>query len=150
MIQRIQSLYLLLTTVLSFLFLKGGILTFSDSSGDAIQLKFNGLYRATEMLEKNWVATGFILLIPVLSFIILVLFKKRELQLMLSKVLIALILVFIVVLAYYGYSLTTKYDATIIPGIMMAVPLLQLIFSFLAYRGIKKDDELVKSYDRLR
>jgi hypothetical protein len=32
----------------------------------------------------------------------------------------------------------------------MALPFLQLIFSILAYRGIKKDDQLVKSYDRLR
>jgi hypothetical protein len=150
MIQRIQSLYLLLTTVLSFLFLKGGILNYSDSSGSSIQLNFSGLNRATELLEKNWPVTVIILLIPLLSLIILVLFKKRDLQLMLSKVLIALIMGFIVVLAYYGYALTTKYDAKLIPGLMMAVPLLQLMLSFLAFRGIKKDDDLVKSYDRLR
>jgi hypothetical protein len=150
MIQRIQSLYLLLTTVVSFLFLKGGILNFSDLSGNTMHLTFSGLNRAAGLLEKNWPVTIIILMIPVLSIIILVLFRKRDLQLMLSKVLIALILGFIVVLAYYGYALTTKYEAKLIPGLMMAVPLLQLIFSFLAYRGIKKDDNLVKSYDRLR
>jgi len=30
------------------------------------------------------------------------------------------------------------------------VPVIQLILVALAYRGIKKDDDLVKSYDRLR
>jgi hypothetical protein len=32
----------------------------------------------------------------------------------------------------------------------MILPLAILIFSILASRGIKKDDQLVKSYDRLR
>jgi hypothetical protein len=30
------------------------------------------------------------------------------------------------------------------------MPVIQLILSILAFRGIKKDDQLVKSYDRLR
>ena len=39
---------------------------------------------------------------------------------------------------------------TIIPGIKMVVPLLILIFGILAQRGIKHDENLVRSYDRLR
>ena len=32
----------------------------------------------------------------------------------------------------------------------LVFPLISAVLTFLAYRGIKKDDELVKSYDRLR
>lgn len=150
MIQRIQSLYLFMTILLAFLFLKGEILTFSDSSGSVIQLNISGIYRASVLLERSWLPAIVMLLIPFLALLIIVLFKKRNLQMLLSKILISIILVFILGLAYYAYSLTAKFNARLVPGFMLAVPALQLIFSFLAYRGIKKDVDLVKSYDRLR
>jgi hypothetical protein len=56
----------------------------------------------------------------------------------------------IIALAYYAISLMHAFRLTIIPGFKMAIPVLNLIFSVLAYRGILKDDRLVKSYDRLR
>ncbi len=150
MIQRIQSVYLLLTTMLSILFLKGEILIFSDSSGSAIHLNISGIYRGSDLLERSWLPAIVIVIISLLSAIIIALFKKRKIQLLLSKILISMILGFILGLAFYVYALTSQFNARLIPGFMMTVPVLQLIFSFLAYRGIKKDDELVKSYDRLR
>lgn len=150
MIQRIQSLYLLLTTLLSFLFLKGEILTFSDSSGSAIHLNISGIYRTSDLIESSWMPAIIIFLIPLLAILIIALFKKRTLQLLLSKILISIILGLILGLTFYAYALAEQFNAKLVPGFMMAVPVLQLIFSFLAYRGIKKDDNLVKSYDRLR
>lgn len=150
MIQRIQSLYLLLTTMLSLLFLKGGILNFTDSNNSFIELDFSGLYRASDLLEKTWPAALVIILISLLSAFIIVLFKKRDLQLKLCKILISLIIGLIIGLAFYAYTLSLKYNAEIKPVFTMAVPVLQLVFALLAYRGIKKDDELVRSYDRLR
>jgi hypothetical protein len=44
----------------------------------------------------------------------------------------------------------TKHSTEIVPGIKMALPFLMLISMILAYKGIKKDDDLVKGYDRLR
>ena len=43
-----------------------------------------------------------------------------------------------------------KYGAELEPGLKMVIPLLIMISVTLAYRGISKDDRLVKSYDRLR
>ena len=139
-----------MTTMLSLLFLKGEILTFSDSSGSSILLNISGIYISSELLEKTWLPAIIIIVVTLMASLIIVLFKKRELQLLLSKVLMLIVLGLILGLAFYTYSITTKYNAILVPGIMMAVPILQLIFSFLAYRGIKKDDDLVKSYDRLR
>jgi glucan phosphoethanolaminetransferase (alkaline phosphatase superfamily) len=150
MIQRIQSLYLLLTTLLPLLFLKGEILSFSDQSGSEINVTLSGIYRSSELVGSSWAVTVVIVIIAIFSAVIIGLFKKRELQLKLSGILVSLVLAFVVVLAIYAYSLSVKYNAEIKPVFTMAVPVLQLIFSYLAYRGIKKDDDLVKSYDRLR
>ena len=57
----------------------------------------------------------------------------------------------LVIALIHGSIITiTKFEATITPGFKMILPLVMLILSVLVYRGIKKDDHLVKSYDRLR
>lgn len=155
MIQRIQSVYLLLTAILSFLFLKGSIITFIDRSGYLIKMTFNQIIRespvaAVEILEKTFAVTLFIILIPVLSAIIIFIFKNRNLQKRLVRFLIIVVIAFIFTSCLYAYIIITKYNSEIVPGFKMVIPLLQLIFSVLAYRGIIKDDNLVKSYDRLR
>jgi hypothetical protein len=155
MIQRIQSVYLSLTTLLSFLFLNGSILNFIDRSGSVVKVTFTEIIRETskadhELLAKIFSLPLLITLISVLSVVTIILFKKRNVQLWVSKILIFLITAFIFVLGIYIYIIISKYDSEMIPGFKMAIPLLQLILSILAYRGIKKDDNLVKSYDRLR
>jgi hypothetical protein len=58
--------------------------------------------------------------------------------------------ILVVVIIHVCLSIVTKFDAEIIPGFKMILPVLILITSILALRGIRKDDRLVKSYDRLR
>jgi hypothetical protein len=77
-------------------------------------------------------------------------FKNRKIQLWFSLFLIILAAVFIIASIHLSLSIISKFEAKIIPGFKMVLPVLTLIISVLAYRGIKKDDQLVKSYDRLR
>jgi K+ transporter len=58
--------------------------------------------------------------------------------------------VLIALLVYYGITVIQRYHSELVPGIKMFIPVLILIFAILAYRGIKKDEDLVKSGDRLR
>jgi len=155
MIQRIQSVYFFLTTILSIIFLQGSFLSFINNTGDVYKIGFNDIVRSTqgqapEIIGSILPLTIIIILVAVLSVITIFFFKNRKLQLLLSGILTALISVLILVSFYYSYSVISKYDTTFVPGVKMALPFLQLIFSILAYRGIKKDDKLVKSYDRLR
>ena len=155
MIQRIQSLYLLLTTLLSLLFLKGSFLNFIEKSGTVIKITFNGIARdaggqGQELIEKLLPVSAFIILIPVFSLITIFIFKNRKIQLRFALSVIIFIIGFIFVLIYYSWIVITEYRAEIVLGFKMAIPLLMLIFAVLAYRGIKKDDLLIKSYDRLR
>jgi hypothetical protein len=67
-----------------------------------------------------------------------------------SVVLILLSAIYIAALIHVSINSISKFTATIIPGFKMIIPILILVFSILAYLGIRKDDRLVKSYDRLR
>jgi Na+/proline symporter len=91
-----------------------------------------------------------IIIIGVLALVTIFLFKKRNIQMMLAGLLIGCVTAFIIACAYYYWFIVTQYNGELVPGIKMILPFIMLILSILAYRGIKKDDRLVKSYDRLR
>jgi hypothetical protein len=91
-----------------------------------------------------------ILTISILSFAVIFLFKKRKIQLKLTLSLIVLTIALIGMMLYYLLWVTGKYHAELIPGYKMCIPLVILVLGVLAYLGIKKDENLVKSYDRLR
>jgi hypothetical protein len=155
MIQRIQSVYLFLTTLLSLLLLKGDIINFMDKSGFVIKVTFNGLFRnldgqAPELIDKLLPLSVIIILIPVISLITILFFKKRKVQLLLAISVIILSAGLIISSCYYSWFVISKYGATITPGFKLAIPLLIMIFSILAYRGIRKDENLIRSYERLR
>ena len=155
MIQRIQSLYLALTTILSLLFLDGGILSFINNSGSVIQVTFRGVFETngtenSDMILSALPLTVIIVVIPFLAIITMLLFRKRKIQLKFAVAGIIFSVLFILLLIYYFVNICSEYSASVKPGLLMAVPVIILIFNTLAYRGIKKDDNLVKSYDRLR
>jgi hypothetical protein len=154
MIQRIQSIYLSLIVLLSILFLSGNFLSFAENTGTVIKITFIGMFRITGanqgLIEKLLPLSILIIIIPVISIVTIFLFKNRKIQMKLTIILIILVSVFVVALIYVSTSVILKFDATIIPGVKMFLPILILLFSIFAYRGIRKDYLLVKSYDRLR
>lgn len=91
-----------------------------------------------------------LILIAAISFVTVFLFKNRKLQIKLSMVLLILSIVLLLAVATYAFLLSGKYNAQLQLRVNLIFPVLVLIFSILAHRGIKKDEELVKSYDRLR
>jgi hypothetical protein len=155
MIQRIQSVYLALIVLISLLLFKGNLLVFTENTGFVINVTFNGMFRDTNgqgivMLERLLPLSVLIVLIPAVSLTTIFLFKKRMVQLLLVKFLIGLLSVFILGSSFYIYLIISKYSSEFVPGIKMAIPFILLILAILALRGIRKDDQLVKSYDRLR
>jgi len=155
MIQRIQSIYLLLTTILSVLFLSGNIISFTDPSGTIIVMTLKGVMRMTEASDADNPGN----LLPVIimtmsialiSFLTIFLYGKRSLQIRLTIGLLILTIVMIFILAGYVVYIMSKFDAELVAGIKIIIPLLMAVCIYLAYRGIKKDDDLVRSFDRLR
>lgn len=155
MIQRIQSVYLLLTTLLPILFLKGSFLNFMDKSGSVIKVTFSGLVRTIgnqdfELIEKLLPFSVLILLISLFSFATIFIFRNRKIQLILALTVTFLATGLILLSVYYFFIITARYNTELIPGFKMFIPVIIMIFAVLAYRALKKDDHLIKSYDRLR
>jgi len=97
-----------------------------------------------------WILLVLAIMIPLLSLLIIFLFKKRNYQMILTGILILLISIFIGASLAYSFNIISKYDAAFTSWYKLIIPVIQLILSVLAYRGVKKDEDLVKSYDRLR
>jgi peptidoglycan/LPS O-acetylase OafA/YrhL len=141
MIQRIQSVWLLLAATASFLTLK-----FSFYSGNIIkegQPKTFSKLVATDniLLTITTVATGLLALVAIF------LYKNRKLQTrlcLISLLLSGLNLVLFYIQIKKFVPLEGSYDLT--AAIAIAVPVL-IIF---AIRGVNRDQKLVKSLDRLR
>lgn len=155
MIQRIQTLYLILTALLPGIFLKGSFLKFINKSGEAYSLGFFGVEKTfagagEETMNETLPLSVVLGLISLLSIVCIFLYRNRKLQLKFSLSVILLALLLIAAVAWYGYLIVTEYQAYIQPGINMIFPLLILFFAVMAHRSIKKDENLVRSYDRLR
>lgn len=154
MIQRIQSIYLLLTIIFSVLFLQRELINFFNANGGEIVVNASGITSLanTSAVEeiRSILLTILLYLIPVISLITIFLYKKRKLQLRFTVSLILLIVILILTLVYYTYSVTSKFNAEISFRLKLVYPFVMLMCSFLAYRGIRKDEDIVKSYDRLR
>jgi DMSO reductase anchor subunit len=154
MIQRIQSLYLFLTTVIAVLFLSGNIIEF-HSGVNLLTLNAFSINRVVENagLERLQSVTPYTILlfiIPFLSLAAIFLYKNRLNQKRLVMILIILIVSEIAATAYYYLSIGKTYNAEPSSGIKLILPVIMLILSILAYTGIMKDEKIVRSYDRLR
>jgi hypothetical protein len=155
MIQRIQTVYLFLTTLLSLLFLQGSFLKFSGRSGSVMEVTLRGIYKinggqVNELIDKVIPLTLVIIVIPVLCLTAIFLFKNRRIQMLLAIILVVLVAAFIAGLFCYSWLIINRYDCVLVPGYKMLIPVFMLILCILAYKGIRKDEDLIKSYDRLR
>jgi hypothetical protein len=129
MIQRIQSLYLLLAVLLS-----SGLLYVSHLTEYAMSLE--------SFFSVNY---GFYL-IPFLTLITLLFFKKRKIQ----GVLILLIILFTFFpIVLYVQEIYNGVQASVLYA-TVSIYLLNIIFLLLARKGIIEDEKLVRSIDRIR
>lgn len=146
MIQRIQSLYLLLAAAAGAgtWFMNIWKATLSDGT----QTYFKA--------QSSFLVFVVYMLIVALALFCIFLFKNRKLQFRLT-VLNILLAIASIALQYFEVLNTANKlqeggkhisDATYLPGAFL--PVLILIFLFMAAKGIYKDERLIKSLDRLR
>ena len=143
MIQRIQSLYLLVSGLIS-----GGIV-FLVSIWSTLkdQLFLTDMFSSENILVK--MIPLFFLTSAVLSIVTIFMFKKRQLQFVLGRFNILINLILLGLLVYLSLSLPGE-AAVSEKGIGMFLPVIVILLVVLANKAIKKDEDLVKSVDRLR
>ena len=129
MIQRIQTLYILIVIILSFLMLKLTI----DFSND---IKLNSLV-------KRYYVFYFI---PVIGIFTLFLYKKRVIQ---SKMCLIMLGINVLLLISYGLKIY-EGNSSFINLVLIACSIIECILLFVARKAINKDENLVRSIDRIR
>ncbi len=144
MLQRIQTLYLLITALLS-----GGIVFlvsfWTNNSGKVI-------YLLDMFDETDWVLislpVAFIVSL-LMSLISIFLYKNRKKQIVLNRfnIVVNFYLLGIIVYQLLMISGESKISEK---GIGLFIPIMVIVFLVLANKSILKDDKLVKSVDRLR
>ena len=136
MLQRIQTVYLLIITFL------GGLACY-------FQIDFFLPYYKeikTFLIPIFTVALG---LIPVVAFIAIFLFKKRKLQIMLIWVAVFFILIYYLVTFYIRIDLQIGLKE-IFSNFSVILNFINLLLCNLAINAIKKDENLVRAADRIR
>lgn len=152
MIQRIQSLYLLLVIiVLSMMFFFPWMIFETEQGG--FTFVFSGLKKGLEGGELiiNAIPISVLLgLVIVLNLFCVLSYKKRPLQLRLTVFnMILLVGVYIMIIIYRYLSFDIEINATHY-SFPLLLPVIALILTFMANRAIKKDEDLVRSVDRIR
>ena len=130
MIQRIQTVFLLLIPIVSaigFFFLP------------PLNLSYFGL-PVHISLEFYLILSGSI------AFLTLMLFKKRKIQLMINRIHIVLQIILVLFLAHELIN-SVNINTFLMWSI---IPFLSMILLLLSSKAIRKDEDLIRSIDRLR
>ncbi len=136
MIQRIQTVYMILVVLLI-----GALFVWFPDVKDTAG---NALYSINEPLFLILMIASLVLAITAIFS-----YKKRQKQFVLNRL---NILCNFILLGVFVYRSLTVSGETFVSekGIGMFLPILSIVFLVLANRAIQKDENLVKSVDRLR
>lgn len=154
MIQRIQSVYLLLAAVLTGLMFAVPLASFLGD-GQSVYL-FAGSIRDADsaVIVSTTHMAIMIALSALLPFVTIFFYKKRLLQIRLCLVEIVLQLGVLAYLIYYlahiRSSIMVYEHHSISLELSNVFPVVSIILCLLAYRAIVKDEALVNSINRIR
>lgn len=136
MLQRIQTIYFLLAVILS-----AGLIFVLP-----VWENYQGQY---VFAQENLMVFLLFLGSALLSLTTIFMFKNRKLQFVLGR--FNIILNFILLGLFVVWSLMVPGERNISEkGIGMLIPVFSIVFLVLANKAVKKDEDLVKSADRLR
>ncbi|GBU07221.1 membrane protein [Bacteroidales bacterium] len=151
MIQRIQTIYLLLIAgfMLAILFLPLGSFI---KDGEVASFNCFGLTitQGTGFVKSEWTLFYLAIASSLISFSAVFLYKKRNLQVGLSYLMLMSLVMFYFFCWVYLQGYYNIYSSSFSFGFALVLPLLSIILGFMAIAGIKKDEKLIRSLDRIR
>lgn len=151
MIQRIQSVYWLVITILLVVTMLSPVGFFTPAGGtfDDV-LKPMGLTMADGGYQSTWGLFGILLLNAVVSLATIFLYRNRMLQVRMSVFSALLQIGYYIAVGVFIYMLQSDLEATFRPGWALALPLVCIILNYLAFRATYADEVMVRAADRLR
>lgn len=146
MIQRIQTIYLALAAACAF-GLFGLPFATSAQSSDGTSLFADGIYNINDHVALLALFCG----AGALALISIFLYNNRKQQLLLGRFAIIADVIGIILVLVFLYQDGVKAGAAEVQEQLgVGLPILFIIFTLLAQRGISKDEKIVRSADRLR
>ena len=143
MIQRVQTIYLLLASIVS-----GGLI-FVFNLWNTIKEKIFVVDLFSREVFTLKVIPFMFIMSAILSLVAIFLFKNRKLQFVIGRIIIMINLFLLGLLIYLSLNLSGETSVSE-KGIGMFLPILAILLVVLANKAIKKDEDLIKSVDRLR
>lgn len=154
MIQRIQTLYLLIVTALMAVTLFAPLAWFAGDAGQFGLYAFSLKTSAGEAVQPTVYMGAVLALACVLPFITIFLFNRRLLQVRLCVVeMVLLVGAAIMEAAYYFLSYRVFAELTFHKQVLkpaIVLPLVCLLFAYLAARAVFRDELMVRAADRIR
>ena len=151
MIQRIQTVYLAIAAILSMLlvFLKFALASVGDY--ELTDISINLIKDGVSESGSSFPIAGTIMLGLFLTVYGIMQYKNRKFQVKLVQAaLLVQLAVGGLVFCYADLMVGMAESGSATYSPVLAILLVNLVLYFLAIRGIKKDDALVRSADRLR
>ena len=137
MLQRIQTIYLAAVLILA------GILPFVFPLWKFVDGK-------EFYFMSNLAYSSLFSLSTTLAVLSIVSFKKRKQQFVFNRLNLILNLILLGLFVYRSLNLSGETPVVSEKGIGMFLPIISIVMLVLANKAIKKDEDLVKSVDRLR
>ncbi|MCH5328875.1 MAG: DUF4293 domain-containing protein [Coprobacter sp.] len=153
MIQRIQTLYLLLVAALmiTLIWMPLATLNAPDASYRFMSYGLVTMGGAESIAVSTVSLSCLAGLSGVLAFLSVFFYKQRPLQIRCCQLNFLLILAFYLVFFVCWWSIQRDLDAQNISlGAALTLPLAAIVLDYIAMKKIKQDDDLVKSMDRIR
>jgi hypothetical protein len=154
MLQRIQTVYLLAATVLMSLMLFLPLAEIAAEGTGIYQVLSKGWYitgETAELAMATWPVFILALVLALVPLINLFLYRSRKLQLRIC--IYSIILAFgLIGLIYYYFVIGFRQldEPAYALRFPLVLPAIFIILIYLAFRGIRKDEILVLSLDRIR
>lgn len=152
MLQRIQTLYLLAAFVLSVLMLTGPISLITIEGGEII-LRHSGAFSSSgeDLNVSTWPMTVYFIIVSVLIFFNVFSYRNRVRQMRIALFLMIIAAGMEGIIYYYVHYIKVHFDG--LQNIFqwrIVIPPIILILIYLAFKGIQKDELMVKAADRIR
>jgi hypothetical protein len=144
MIQRIQTVYLLIATLISAgLIFVLNLWVNEDGTPFFVLDSFASEQNLLKIMSSLFFVSAALTLWTIFKF------KNRKLQFVLGRLSILINFILLGILVYFTQNLSGEMQVSE-KGIGLLIPILTIVLVVLANKAIKRDEELVKSVDRLR
>lgn len=149
MIQRIQTIYLLIVSILLIVMMLIPVGYFYTETNVAEMTNLAIITANGTADYTPWALFVLLLLSTILAFAAIFLYKKRMLQIRLTVFSTIILIGYYITCAVFAVSTLSAYGS-FTPSWSICLPFISIILNWLAIRAIKKDEALVRSYNTIR